>query len=166
MALQTSAETDNPITDARHRPSTASGGPGGLLRGEDSVTNVFWRVTSSSSEDETLPKEQTRFRSKANRSQKYAGDPTYTCAASSRDRNRTVRADFSSKTLWAPPCNRQPSNIIIIVCDIFSFFSVNNDRSHRDVFRAFPRATATAMRARKHRKHAFATMYVIRCYSI
>ena len=42
MTLQTSAEIDNPTRDARRRPSSASGGPGGLLRGEDSVTNVFW----------------------------------------------------------------------------------------------------------------------------
>ena len=83
--------------------------------------------TCFGAEDETLPKEQTRFRSKANRSQKYAGDPTYTRAASSSDRNRSVRADFSSKTLWAPPCNRQPSNIIIIVCNIY--FLLSNDRS-------------------------------------
>ena len=41
MALQTSAEIDNPTRGARQRPSAASGGPGGLLRGEDGVTNVF-----------------------------------------------------------------------------------------------------------------------------
>ena len=41
MALQTSAEIDNPTRDARQRPSAASGGPGGLLRGEDSVTDEF-----------------------------------------------------------------------------------------------------------------------------
>ena len=41
MALQISAEIDNPTRGARQRPSAASGGPGGLLRGEDGVTNVF-----------------------------------------------------------------------------------------------------------------------------
>ena len=41
MALQTSAEIDNPTRDARQRPSAASGGPVEPLRGEDSVTTVF-----------------------------------------------------------------------------------------------------------------------------
>ena len=41
MAFQTSAEIDNPTRYARQRPSAASGGPGGLLRGEDGVTDVF-----------------------------------------------------------------------------------------------------------------------------
>ena len=41
MALQTSAEIDNATRGARQRPSAASGGPGGLLRGEDGVTDEF-----------------------------------------------------------------------------------------------------------------------------
>ena len=76
--------------------------------------------TSSAAENETVWKEQTRLREKGPRPQKRTGDIADTCAASSSGRNRTVRADFSSKTPWAPPCNRQPSNIIIIICDIFS----------------------------------------------
>ena len=54
-------------------------------------------------------------------------DPTATCGESSSDRNRTLRADFSSKTPWTPHCNRQPSNIIIVVCDIFSRGTCNNN---------------------------------------
>ena len=72
------------------------------------------------------PKEQTRFRSMRFRSQKRTGDTTDTCAASSSGRNRTVRAGLSSKPPWAPLCNRQPSNYIIIVCN-YSISS--NDRS-------------------------------------
>ena len=41
MALQTSAEIDNATRGGRQRPSAASGGPGGLLRGEDGVTDEF-----------------------------------------------------------------------------------------------------------------------------
>ena len=81
----------------------------------------------SGAEYQTVPKEQTRFAGKGSRSQKRTGDITGTCGGSSSDRNRTVRADFSSKALWASPCNRQPSNIIIIVCNIY--FLLSNDRS-------------------------------------
>ena len=41
MAFQTSAEIDNATRGARQRPSAASGGPGGLFRGEDGVTDEF-----------------------------------------------------------------------------------------------------------------------------
>ena len=82
--------------------------------------------TCSAAENVTLPKEQTRFRNMRFRSQKRTGDTTDTCAASSSGRNRTVRADLSSKPPWAPLCNRQPSNYIIIVCN-YSISS--NDRS-------------------------------------
>ena len=82
--------------------------------------------TCSAAENVTLPKEQTRFRSMRFRSQKRTGDTTDTCAASSSGRNRTVRADLSSKPPWTPLCNRQLSNYIIIVCN-YSISS--NDRS-------------------------------------
>ena len=75
--------------------------------------------TCSAAENETVWKEQTRFRSNPDRPQNRARDITDTCAASSSGRNRTVRADLSSKPPWPPPCNRQPSYIIIIVCNIF-----------------------------------------------
>ena len=121
MALQTSAEIDNATRGARQRPSAASGGPGGLLRGEDGVTDEF-----CSRKRDRVWKEQTRLREKGSRPQKRKCDIADTCAASSSGRNRTLRVGLSSKPPWAPLCNRQPSNYIIIVCN-YSISS--NDRS-------------------------------------
>ena len=82
--------------------------------------------TSSAAENETVWKEQTRLRESTPRPQKRTGDIADTCAASSSGRNRSVRAGLSSKPSWAPLCNRQPSNYIIIICN-YSISS--NDRS-------------------------------------
>ena len=82
--------------------------------------------TCSAAENVTLPKEQTGFRSMRFRSEKCAGDITGTLGGSSSGRNRTVRAGLSSKPPWAPLCNRQLSNYIIIVCN---YFISSNDRS-------------------------------------
>ena len=82
--------------------------------------------TSSAAENETVWKEQTRLRESTPRPQKRTCDIADTRGGASSDRNRTCRADLSSKPPWAPLCNRQPSNYIIIVCN-YSISS--NDRS-------------------------------------
>ena len=82
--------------------------------------------TSSAAENETVWKEQTRLRESTPRPQKRTCDIADTRGGASSDRNRTLRAGLSSKHPWAPLCNRQPSNYIIIICN-YSISS--NDRS-------------------------------------
>ena len=91
--------------------------------------------TCSAAENETVWKEQTRLRESTPRPQKRTCDIADTRGGASSDRNRTCRADLSSKPPWAPLCNRQPSNYIIIVCN-YSISS--NDRSPPNTAVEFP----------------------------
>ena len=115
--------------------------------------------TSSAAENETVWKEQTRLRESTPRPQKRTCDIADTRGGASSDRNRTCRADLSSKPPWAPLCNRQPSNYIIIVCN-YSISS--NDRSPPN-----PAVDKQApIRSRTSISHAFAMTHVICCSSI
>ena len=106
----------------------AEGAPPACGSSAGVVLPVLWvsGTLRSAAENETVWKEQTRLRESTPRPQKRTCDIADTRGGASSDRNRTCRADLSSKPPWAPLCNRQPSNYIIIICN-YSISS--NDRS-------------------------------------